>query len=401
MKKYRIAVAGIGYVGLSNAILLSQNNDVVAVDVISEKVEAINKRKSPIADEKIIEYLEKKPLSLRATVDWESAYSNAEYVIVATPTDYDEERDYFNTTLVEDVIGKVCLVNKEAVIVIKSTVPIGFTRRVHEKYPTAKVFFSPEFLREGKALTDNLYPSRIVIGTIDDWLIDEAKIFANLLVEGALKEDIKVIFANSTEAEAVKLFSNTYLAMRVAFFNELDIFAETKKLCTRQIIEAMAADPRIGDDYCNPSFGYGGYCLPKDTKQMVANFGEIPNDLIKAIVNSNQTRKAFITEKILEKIDYNNNRDSVVGIFRLTMKADSDNFRSAAIIGIINSLLIHGVNVLIYEPTIKSDSFNSIEVEHDFESFVNRSDIIVANRMERILDRCSEKVYTRDVFEEC
>lgn len=401
MRKYCIAVAGIGYVGLSNAVLLAQNNSVIAVDVVKEKVDMINRKESPIRDDLIIEYLREKVLDLKATTDGKNAYSNAEYVIVATPTNYDEKRNYFDTSYVEQVIVQVLETNSKAVIVIKSTVPIGFTELMHEKYPNANLLFSPEFLREGKALKDNLFPTRIVVGIIGENHKNEAEIFIELLKNGALKENIHSMIINATEAEAVKLFSNTYLAMRVAYFNELDTYAESKGLNTRQIIEAMCYDPRIGDVYKNPSFGYGGYCLPKDSKQMVANFQDIPNDLMKAIINSNQTRKAFVAEQILKKAGYPKTKDSTVGVYRLTMKANSDNFRSAAIIGVMNDIRVKGVNIVIYEPTLKEDIYDGLQVINDFDKFINISNVVIANRMDHKLKSYSGKVYTRDIFEEC
>lgn len=401
MKKYNIAVAGIGYVGLSNAILLAQNNHVTAVDVIKEKVDMINSKQSPIVDEMIIDYLKNASLDLEATLYGEEAYKEADYVIVATPTNYNDEKNYFDTSLVESVIQQVLKVNRKAIIVIKSTVPIGFTELMHEKFPEAKLLFSPEFLREGKALKDNLYPSRIVVGTLEGWLTEEANIFIQLLAQGALKENIKTMVINATEAEAVKLFSNTYLAMRVAYFNELDTYAESKGLNTRQIIEAMCYDPRIGEVYRNPSFGYGGYCLPKDSKQMVANFRDIPNDLMKAIVNSNQTRKAFVAERILKMAGYPEQKNIIIGVYRLTMKADSDNFRAAAIRGVMDDILVKGVEMIIYEPTLQDDFFDGVRVIHDFAAFEKKSTVIIANRMEKVLKPFSAKVYTRDIFEEC
>lgn len=397
-----IAVAGTGYVGLSNAILLSQNNKVYAVDVIPEKVEMINNKKSPIVDKEIEEYLETKELDLTATLDGESVYSKAEYVIIATPTNYDVKKNYFDTSSVESVIKTVKRVNPKATIIVKSTVPVGFTKLIREKTGYKNMLFSPEFLREGKALYDNLYPSRIVVGVPSDMpdLEEKAKEFVELLKAGAIKQDIDVLFTDTTEAEAVKLFANTYLAMRVAFFNELDTYAESKGLNAWQIIQGMSLDPRIGNHYNNPSFGYGGYCLPKDTKQMLANFQDVPNDIIKAIVNSNQTRKAFIADRVLQMAGYPKKKDVVIGIYRLIMKAGSDNFRESAIQGVMDNLKNQGIEVVIYEPTVETDMFDDVSVIKDFNEFCNKCDAIIANRDSKKLDVVRDKVYTRDIFGE-
>lgn len=401
-KKMIIGVVGIGYVGLSNAILLSQHNQVYAVDVVPEKVDLINHKKSPIEDKEIQEYLSTKDLDLTATLDGDAVYKKAEYVIIATPTNYDEKRNYFDTSAVEKVVKQVSCINPDAIIVIKSTVPIGFTKLLREKYHLDHVLFSPEFLREGKALYDNLYPSRIVLGVprgVED-LMERAQIFAELLKEGAIKKDIETLFVDTTEAEAVKLFANTYLAMRVAFFNELDTYAESKGLNAGEIIQGMSLDPRIGNHYNNPSFGYGGYCLPKDSKQMVANFQDVPNDIMKAIVNSNQTRKAFVADRVLQKAGYPKKRDITIGVYRLIMKANSDNFRESAIQGVMENLLNQGINVVIYEPSWHENAYEQIPVLNDFEKFCDMCNVIVANRDSRRLDCVREKVYTRDLFRE-
>lgn len=399
-KKHIIAVAGTGYVGLSNSILLAQHNEVYAVDVIADKVQMINEKKSPIVDKEIEEYLKEKKLDLTATLDAEAAYAKAEFVVIATPTNYDVKRNYFDTSSVESVINIVKRVNPKATIVIKSTIPVGYTKMVCERLNYSNIIFSPEFLREGKALYDNLYPSRIVIGVPEGEkaLQEKAELFASLLKQGAIKQDVEVLYTHTTEAEAVKLFANTYLAMRVSFFNELDTYAESKGLNAKQIIEGMSLDPRIGKHYNNPSFGYGGYCLPKDTKQMLANFEDVPNDIIKAIVNANQTRKAFVTEQVLKKAGYPEKKDVVIGIYRLIMKANSDNFRESAVQGVMENLLNHGVEVVIYEPTLKKAAFDGVPVVQDFVEFCDKCDCIIANRMDEKLEQVEEKVYTRDIY---